>query len=302
MESVGKHIIETAYRGSKGTRLSSFLNYNETIPYPPQPPNFTLFYPYPSLSTLNILESRGNSTYHAFQARIERRYSKGFTLLASYTWQKMLTDIDQSSVGLANGTGNAYTPQTIRNLSLNKGRAPADRPQSFSFSALYDLPFLRENKSLWGSVFGGWQVALQGIYAKGNYLTPASFANTFGGTRASYAGDPNLPSDRRTLDRWYDVSQVVNSAPGTLGNAGKGTILGSGIDRLDLNLDKSFRIGETYRLELRGEFFNLFNTPQFDDPVLGPASNPQAGHVTSASDYGYSQTERVIQVALKFHF
>jgi hypothetical protein len=295
-------IVEAGYRGSKGTRLSSFLNYNETNPYPAQPPAFTLYYPYPSLSTLNILESRGNSTYHAFQARIERRYSKGFTVLASYTWEKTLTDIDQSTVGLAGGTGNAYPPQTIQNLRLNKGRSPFDRPLSFNFSALYDLPFLRQNTSILGRTLGGWQVGLQGIYAKGNYLTPASYANTFGGTRASYIGDPNLPSDQRTLNAWYDVTKVVNSAPGTLGNAGKGTILGSGIDRLDFIVDKNFRIAETRRLELRGEFFNLFNTPQFDDPVLGPLTNPQAGHVTSASDYGYSQTERVIQIALKFHF
>jgi len=61
-------------------------------------------------------------------------------------------------------------------------------------------------------------------------------------------------------------------------------------------------IRETVRVELRGEAFNVLNTPQFDDPQLGPVSNPQAGKITSASDYGYQQTERVLQVALKFRF
>lgn len=295
-------VVELSYRGSKGTRLSSFLNYNEPIPFPAQPPDFRVNYPYPSLSTLNMLESRGNSTYHAFQARVERRYASGFTFLGSYIFGKALTDIDQSTVGMAGGNGNAFAPQTIRDLQLNKGGAVFNRPHTFIFSTLYDLPFFRNSNTIVGKVIGGWQTGVIGSFMTGHYLTPASFGVTFAGSRASYLGDPNLPRDERSIDRWYDVSQVVNPLPGQLGNAGKGTILGSGTQRLDLVLNKTFSIRETVRVELRGEAFNVLNTPQFDDPQLGPVSNPQAGKITSASDYGYQQTERVLQVALKFRF
>ncbi len=67
-------------------------------------------------------------------------------------------------------------------------------------------------------------------------------------------------------------------------------------------LNKSFHVDEVRRFELRAEFFNTFNTTQFDDPILGPVTNPQAGKITSASDFGNTQSERVIQLGLKFLF
>jgi hypothetical protein len=295
-------VAEVAYRGSKSTRLSSFLNYNETIPFPAQPPNFVQSFPYPALGTVNMLESRGAGTYNAFQARVEKRYSRGLTVLGSYVWSKALTDLDSSTVGVVGGTGNATAPQTIRNLRLNKGPAIFDRPHRLVISGIYDLPFFRDYKTLLGRLAGGWQIGTTMNFGTGYYLTPASFSVQNAGSRASYTGNPNLPSSERTINRWYDVSKVVNPAPGTLGNAGKGTILGTGMKRVDLVLNKSFRIDETRRFELRAEFFNAFNTTQFDDPILGPAANPQAGKITTASDYGNTQTERVVQLALKFHF
>lgn len=87
---------ETAYRGSKSTRLQTNLNYNEITPNPPQPPNFQLIFPYPSLAAVSILESRAAANYHAFTTRLERRYSNGLTFLTNYTFSKTLTDVDSS--------------------------------------------------------------------------------------------------------------------------------------------------------------------------------------------------------------
>ena len=70
----------------------------------------------------------------------------------------------------------------------------------------------------------------------------------------------------------------------------------------DLVINKDFRITETHKVEFRAELFNAFNHPQFDDPVLAPPNNPQAGKITSASDFGFTQTERVIQFGLKYVF
>jgi hypothetical protein len=167
---------------------------------------------------------------------------------------------------------------------------------------VYDLPFLRDYTTLLGRLAGGWQLGGTANFGTGYYLTPASFGAQNVGNRASYLANPNLSRSERSIDRWYDVSKVVNPAPGSLGNAGKGTILGTGMKRVDLVLNKSFHVDETRRFELRTEFFNAFNTTQFDDPILGPVNNPQAGKITSASDYGNTQSERVLQLALKFHF
>lgn len=295
-------MFEVAYRGSKSTRLASFLNYNEAIPNPPQPPNFIQNLPYSTLGTVNMLESRGSATYHSLQARFERRFASGFSFLGSYVWGKTLSDIDSSTVGVVGGTGNAFAPQTIRNLRLNKGPAIFDRPHRVVFSTIYDLPFFKGDMSALGRIAGGWQIGLMGNFGTGHYLTPASYLAQFAGSRASLTGNPNLSRGERSIDRWYDVSKVVNPVAGSLGNAGKGSILGSGMERFDFVVNKSIPIDEVRRFELRGEFFNALNHPQFDDPILGPASNPQAGKITTASDYGFTQTERVIQVALKFHF
>ncbi|HZT30763.1 MAG TPA: TonB-dependent receptor [Bryobacteraceae bacterium] len=294
-------LFEVAYRGSKSTRLPTGLNYNEPIPFPPQPPSFALNYPYPSLSGITMLESRGAATYEAAQVRLEKRYSNGFSLLAGYIFGKMLTDVDSSSVGVAIGAG-AFGPPTIRNLRLNKGPSVFDRPQELNVSALYDLPFFKNQAGVLGRIAGGWEVAARPSFFSGAYLTPSQFGAQFTGPRPDLVGNPNLPHSQRTIDRWFNVSALVNPQPGSLGTAGKGIIQGSGVNRWDLTLAKNFRIVENHKLQFRAELFNAFNHPQFDDPVMTPANNPLAGKITSASDFGYNQTERVIQLALKYDF
>ena len=294
-------LLELAYHGSKSTRLPSRLNYNQTDPFPPQPPDFRLIFPYPTLGPVSILESRGAANHNALQGRLERRFVDGFTLLASYTWQKTLADIDASDGGVANGAG-PFGPQTITNLKANKGPSVFDRPHRLALSSLYELPILRGRGGWAETVLGGWQIGAIALFESGAYLTPGVFGVQFTGSRPNLLGNPNLPRGERTIDRWFDVSMLANPAPGQLGNAGKGTIQGSGHNKWDLTIQKNFKITETQRIEFRTEFFNAFNHPQFDDPILFPGTHPQAGRVTSASDFGFSQTERVIQFGLKYLF
>jgi hypothetical protein len=292
---------EVAYHGSKSTRLASRLNYNETDPFPAQPPDFRQNFRYPTLGGVNMLESRGAANYHALQARLERRLSRGFTVLASYTWSKTLTDLDASGVGIAIGAGPSG-PQTIKNLRANKGPAVFDRPHRFVASTLYELPLFQNTRGFLRTAFGGWQVGAIALFSSGAYLTPMQFGAQFTGSRANLLGDPNLPRSERNINRWFDVSKLANPAPGQLGNSGKGTIQGSGNNKWDLVVQKRFPIVEGHTIEFRMEFFNAFNHPQFDDPVLAPATHPQAGKITSASDFGFNQTERVIQFGLKYQF
>jgi hypothetical protein len=295
-------LLEVAYRGSKSTHLSSELNHNQTTPFPPQPPSYALIYPYPAYGVINYFASNGDATFNALQVRLEKRFSKGFTLLGSYMWLKDLTDVDSTSVGVSNAPGNASTPQTITNLALNKGNAVADRPQQVIVSGIWELPFLKSGKSLAARVLGGWQAGMDSNFSSGSWLTPSSFGVSYTGSRANLIGDPNLSRSQRTINRWYNVSDVTNPAPGQLGTSGKGTIMGSGSNVWNIVLLKNFRVTEAQRLEFRTEFFNAFNHPQFDDPNVYPGNNAQAGKITSASDYGYAQTERIIQFGLKYYF
>ena len=294
-------LFEVAYRGSKSSHLASILNYNEINPYPAQPPDFKQNFPYPAFGSVNILESRGAANYNALQARLERRFVNGFTFLGSYTFQKTLTDLDSSGVGIANGAGPTG-PQTIKNIRANKGPTVFDRPHRLNVSTLYELPFYKHRRDLLAKAAGGWQIGAISTFQTGAYLTPSSYLVQFVGSRPNLLGNPNLPRGERSINRWFDVSRLANPAPGQLGNAGKGTILGSGNNKWDLVVSKFFQITERHRVEFRSEFFNAFNHPQFDDPVMAPANNPNAGKIASASDFGYSQTERVIQFGLKYNF
>jgi outer membrane receptor protein involved in Fe transport len=293
-------LFEAAYHGSKSSHLMSPLNYNETNPFPPQPPQFALIFPYPQLGNVSVYESRATANYHALQARLERRFVNGLTFLVSYTFQKTLTDLDSSSVGVAFGAGAGL--QTIKNIRGNYGPAVFDRPHRMIGSSLYELPFFRNRQDLLGKVGGGWQIGAIATFQDGPSLTPSSFGVPFVGSHANLLGDPNLPRGERTIDRWFDVSKLANPAPGQLGNAGKGVIRGSGNNKWDMVISKFLRITERHRVELRAELFNAFNHPQFDDPVVTPGNNPLAGKITSASDFGFTQTERVIQLGLKYSF
>jgi hypothetical protein len=293
-------LFEATYHGSKSSHLMSALNYNETNPFPPQPPQFALIFPYPQLGNVFVYESRAAANYHALQARLERRFVNGLTFLVSYTFQKTLTDLDSSSVGVAFGAGAGL--QTIKSIRGNYGPAVFDRPHRLIGSALYELPFFRNRADLWGKVGGGWQIGAIATFQDGPSLTPSSFGVPFVGSHAKLLGDPNLPRGERTIDRWFDVSKLANPAPGQLGNAGKGVIRGSGNNKWDMVISKFLRITERHRVELRAELFNAFNHPQFDDPVVTPGNNPLAGKITSASDFGFTQTERVIQLGLKYSF
>jgi hypothetical protein len=227
----------------------------------------------------------------------------------NYTFSKTLTDVDSSSVGVAIGAGS-FGANTIRNLKDNKGPAVFDRPHQMNVSAVYEPPIFRTGPRLARLLLGGWQIAPIWTAFQGAYLTPGNFNVQNTGARPDVLRNPNLSRGERTIDRWFDTDAIQNATPGRFGNAGKGIIQGSGVNSWDVNLAKNFHFTERHRLQFRAELFNAFNHPQFDDPVLQPVVrdaagrvlNPNAGKVTSASDFGFRQTERVIQFGLKYNF
>ena len=286
----------------QGTHLSSFFNYNQTNPNPPQPPGFALIYPWPQFGTVRVFRSTGDSLYNALQMRVEKRYSKGFTILGSYTWLKDLSDVASSSVGVSASPGNSSFPQDVRNLGANRGNAVGDRPQQLVISGVWDIPLFQDHSSWEGRLLGGWQVSGTYTVALGSWLTPSSYGISYVGSRPNYLCDPNLPRSLRTTTAFFKVSCLANPAPGQLGNAGTGTIQGSGINLWNSGFLKKFRVTERHYLQFRAELFNLFNHPQFDDPYVYPGNHPLSGKITSASDYGYNPSERIIQFGLKYSF
>ena len=114
-------------------------------------------------------------------------------------------------------------------------------------------------------------------------------------------GNPILPAGRRSPEQWIDRSAFARQPPGTFGSAGRNIVFADGTQNLDVALIKraDFGQGETANgIELRAEFFNLPNHPQFGTPDLD-LSSPTFGRIFSTAQ---GTTERQIQLGLKFVF
>ena len=129
--------------------------------------------PYPQycsdLQGLN--ENIGNSIFHSFQARAEKRFSKGFFMLVSYTVSKLITDAADSTQRDAstwNGSQGGISP-----FERNRARSLAsdDVPQVFSAAFVYELPFGKGkrwmNSGFASPILGGWQVSAVYRYSRG---------------------------------------------------------------------------------------------------------------------------------------
>ena len=120
--------------------------------------------------------------------------------------------------------------------------------------------------------------------------------NTGGGPRGDWLRNPNLPTDQRTIDHWFDTGFAGPSQPGFIGNVGRNVIYGPGVRNLDVVVTRVFRMPwERHSLEFRFESFNFTNTPAFSAPNTNIGS-PDAGTITGAGD------PRRIQFALKYAF
>jgi hypothetical protein len=128
-------------------------------------------------------------------------------------------------------------------------------------------------------------------------VTQATNFNAFAGfgtQRPNLIADPNLPSSERTTARFFNTAAFVQAPQFTLGTSSHNPVCGPQYRNADIALIKRVYFTETMNLELRGEAFNLTNTPPLGAPnaVLGPGF----GSITSAGD------PRVIQLGAKLNF
>ncbi len=264
-----------------------------------------LLRPFPQFGNLRTRRHDGSSIYHAAQLRVEKRFSRGYTVLASYTWSKLLEE-----VSLLNPTDAEYE----RRLSVN------DTPHRAVVSGIWELPFGRGRKwgTNWGGVreaiLGGWQV--QGIW-QAQSGRPLDIGNLY------FDGDPSelrTRIDGGTVDAVFDTSGFYFTDAPVRANGVVVPALQRNDPRIrllfnvrrlpsrlpslrsqplnlwDLAVSKNFLFTERTRLQLRGEFLNAFNHPQFNNPVLDP-TNSNFGKVTSQANL-----PRNIQLGVKLLF
>ena len=240
---------------------------------------------YPNFGQVAVNTSEGNSSYHALQARLDRRFTHGLELGASYTWSKFLDSTSDAVAGndaQAAGSGNVTSvPVSQGGLKVDRGLSDFDRRQRLTIAYLWTIPGPRLG---WRKhALAGWSVAGITTFQSG---TPFTVGNGSDRNNDGFfedrpdIGNPSAPLNSRAVifprcttgyqnpdtlscispadAHWIEGTGFPNAA-----TVGRNTLHTGGTNNFDLNLTKSIPFGETKRLELRLEALNAFNHPQY---------------------------------------
>ncbi len=290
-----------------------------------------LLRPFPQYTAVNYsrpLANMGDSSYHAATIKLQKRFTKGLSLLTHYTWSKSM------DIG---GTGNGIaffdpTPvQNIYNLRDEWSLSTADVPHRFVLNGVYELPFGNRKKFFAGipraadAFIGGWQFSGTYTWQTGTPLaiTAANRLAIGNATmRASWNPGQNAKievnqarSNVRNNGFWFNTNAFINpndplgptnpNGPTTvdstkfvLGNTSRtvNSVRRDNYINLDLSLFKTFRLTEKVKFEFRGDFFNTANYVVFGTPVTN-VNDAQFGRITTQLN-----TPRRIQLAGKLYF
>jgi hypothetical protein len=266
----------------------------------------------------------GINQYDALQVKVQRRFSKGFSMLFAYTFSKLFEDT------------SFWGPEVSGPVAEHK-LGGEDRPHKVSLAPIWEVPVGRgkwvgrDMPKVLNAIAGGWQLSGQYTIQSG---TPVAF-----GTDSFFDGqDASIARNDRTLARWFATEHFVkfpnsndslalfpawtgvhslpgaNFVPQTAADPRNGVyadfgnyvrryptrwanLRNSRLNELNMGLFKNFRIEERWKIQFRTEMFNFFNHPRFP----GPETNPGSANFGRVGEYQQNQA-RIIQLALKINF
>ncbi|HLN97914.1 MAG TPA: TonB-dependent receptor [Pyrinomonadaceae bacterium] len=282
-ELIKNGIFEIGYVGSHGTKLFRYRDINQPAnpsvssarPFdngPFAPSGGTFFY-------VNQLETTANSNYNALQTSFNLRNRRGWSTAINYTWSH---SIDNASDG-QDYVANATQPDNSYRADLERGNSNFDNRHRFVATASYNIPNFAKGHPRLGQ---GWQLNTVVTVRSGNpfHLTLFDDYNNTGEffPRPDIIGDPyagtsapdrfiNLSAFKVpcTLDPTGDGS-AASCIPGTwhFGSLGRNALRGPGYRNVDFSIFKDTPLTESVKIQLRAEIFNIFNHPNFSNPLL----------------------------------
>jgi len=273
----GNAVVEVSFLGNLSHGLASAnVTLNQISPAILGPQRQTQRdRPFPQFSDVQIQNPMfGDSRYYAAVLRFQKRYSRGLSFSANYTWARFFDNASDPGTTLGN-TGAPYSNYYDR--AADWGPSSNDVRHRVTGGAVYELPFGAGKRWVKSSamrhVVGGWTVSTTGTLQSGppfSVTTQTNTTNAFsaGSLRANVLRNPNLPSGERSVARWFDTSAFAQPASYTFGNQGIGLLRGGGTINLDAGVMRDFRFAERITFQLRGESFNLFNHTNFSLPGL----------------------------------
>ncbi|MGC1943127.1 MAG: carboxypeptidase regulatory-like domain-containing protein [Candidatus Acidiferrales bacterium] len=295
-------LAQVGYVGTIGTHLPNTLDLNQAVFVPGQstPDNIEGRRPFgPNFSSILAQSTAWTSNYNSLQASVQKKMSRGLTLLAAYTWSHAIDTLStpqafRNAVGQQNGAMNNY------DLSLDRGNAAFDATQRFVVSYLYEFPEFQADNKFVQKVMNGWGVNGIVAFQSGTPFTildptdSACTGNTNG--RADLVGDPHLSN--RSISEYFNTGAFapVGLCAG-YGNSGRNMLRGPGANNWDFAIVKNTRFGESKNVQFRSEFFNLWNHPGFENPV-SDITSPNFGQILQTRP----NNERQIQMVLRFEF
>lgn len=276
------YVLDIAYNGSKGTGLTILRAPNRSS----DAQNF-------------IFETNGGSSiYHGMTVTLNRRFSRGFNITNSYTFSKSIDDAPSS------------VAQNDADLSAERGLSNGDRRHNFQSNITYELPIGQNRKFFAGSspkllnFISGWTFNGTFQLASGTPLTAryissngnASGAALYSSLRPDVTGAAiTLPRDERTVSEFFDTAAFAIPS-GPYGTAGRNTITGPGMNLINLNVRKSFRLDENgRRIDFTWQVTNLLNHPNWAG-VSTTVNSLSFGQVTNVS------TMRQMTASLRVRF
>ncbi|MEJ7606439.1 MAG: hypothetical protein WKF37_09255 [Bryobacteraceae bacterium] len=282
-ELPGKLVSSVAYVGTQVTHQFADRNINVGLPGT-QTTDLPFARAFNRRIAVNMWDGWLSSNYHSLQVAVSRQVAGGLFLKGAYTWSKAINMTDDNG-----WTSVAWNSPEV--IGRNRARAGYDRRHILQMAYGYELPFGRGKKFInsgpasW--ILGNWGV--NGLFY--------AFTGTPFGVGTSVAC--NCPGNGSTANQvktevnkigqygpgtlYYDPTAFADPAPNTFGSTGRNILTGPGRIGTDMSLARVFPIGERFRFELRGEAFNLTNTPQFSNPSSTTVGNPNFMRILSAS-------------------
>jgi hypothetical protein len=285
-------LLSAAYVGSGGYHLSGTYQMNPAtyIPGTSTVANTQARRPYQGFTSVTQTFTDYNSQYQSLQLNVEKRFSKGFSVLANYAWAKTMDDMG--------------TTIPLLGREFNRAVANENVPHIFHLTGIWDVPVPRF-AGVAGRLLNGWELASVTTWQSGlpfSLVTGAdnSFSSAgidradFIGTNLSQARLSGL-SHAQMVDRFLNTSLFVSNAVGTFGNSGRNILRGPRSFNTDLGVIKNNNFTDRMKLQFRAEFFNIFNNVNFNGPG-STVGTPGFGKITGARD------PRILQLMLKVMF
>ena len=266
--------LQVGYVGSSGRKLFRYVDLNQLCPSSPTSINCPAVTPPFPFEFINTFQSSASSTYNALQVQLKVRNLHGFNSSVNYTWSH---SIDNASDG-QDYVPNATQPDNSYNPAAERANSNFDTRHRFTLTYSYDFPNPHTMKWL----LGGWGVDGVISLATGqpfnvNYLFEGDFNGSgefFG--RPDLVGNPfagtSTPFNYLNLTAFavpctYDGNGGCDGGQ-HFGNLPRNAFVATHYRNFDFSLSKTLHLTERLNLKLRADFFNIFNHPNFSNPLL----------------------------------